>query len=114
MTNALVLDKMKEKDVIVLNVLPPEAFKKIHITGSYNMPLDSDPQTFAKKVGEVYGKDKFFITHCVNVGCHAGPNAAKALKENGFKAEDYPGGMEDWAAAGFPVEGTAVTNPAMK
>ena len=114
MTNALVLDKMKQKDVFVLNVLPHQAFEKMHITGSYNLPLGSDPLAFVKKVGDVYGKNKFFITHCVNVGCHAGPNAAKILKENGFEAEDYPGGMEDWEAAGFPVEGTSVTNPAMK
>jgi rhodanese-related sulfurtransferase len=114
MTNVLVLDKMKEKDVVVLNVLPPQAFEKMHITGSYNMPWNNDPKAFAKKVGDFYGKNKFFITHCANVDCMAGPSAAKALREAGFKAEDYPGGIEEWEESGFPVEGSEVADPAMK
>jgi rhodanese-related sulfurtransferase len=114
MTNALVLDKMKQKDVVVLNVLPPQAYAKMHIPGSFNVPLADDPKAFVKKVEQYYGKDKFYITHCSNVGCSAGPTAAKALRENGFKAEDYPGGIEEWFASGFPVEGTEVSQPAMK
>jgi rhodanese-related sulfurtransferase len=114
MTNVLVMDKMKENDVVVLNVLSPQAYAKVHITGSYNMPWGNDPKAFVKKVGQFYGKNKFFITHCTNVDCMAGPSAAKALREAGFKAEDYPGGIEEWEEAGFPVEGIEVTNPAMK
>ncbi|HTA76097.1 MAG TPA: rhodanese-like domain-containing protein [bacterium] len=114
MTNVLVLDKMKDKDVVVLNVLPREEYEKMHITGSSSLPLGSDPQAFVKKVEQLYGRDKFFITHCVNVGCIAGPTAARVLRENGFKAEDYPGGTEEWFEAGFPVEGTEVPHAAMK
>lgn len=114
MTNVLVLDKMKEKNVVVLNVLSQEAFAKVHIPGSYNVPWGTDPKAFAKKVEQYFGRDKFFITHCANVGCMAGPSAAKALKEIGLKAEDYPGGIEEWQQSGFPVEGTAVAQHAMK
>ena len=33
-------------------------------------------------------------------------DAAKALLAVGFKAEDYPGGIQEWSEAGYPVEGT--------
>ena len=41
------------------------------------------------------------------------PPAAKALQESGFEAEDYPGGIEEWYAAGLPVDGTEVPHHAM-
>jgi len=114
MTNVWVMDKMKQKDVVVLNVLSPEAYAKIHIPGSFNVPWTNDANVFAKKVGQLYGKNKFYITHCSGVECMAGPSAAKALKDNGFQAEDYPGGMEDWEKSGFPVEGSMAPHHAVK
>jgi rhodanese-related sulfurtransferase len=114
MTNVLVMDKMKQKDVVVLNVLSPEAYAKMHIPGSYNVPWNNDANAFAKRVGQLYGKDKFYITHCSNVSCMAGPSAAKALRDNGFKAEDYAGGIEDWEKSGFPLEGIMAPHPAVK
>jgi rhodanese-related sulfurtransferase len=43
----------------------------------------------------------------------AGPNAAKTLKEKGFKAEEFVGGMEEWNSAGYPTEGTEAKPPAV-
>jgi rhodanese-related sulfurtransferase len=56
-------------------------------------------------VEEKYGREKHFITYCAGPQCSAGPHAAQLLKENGFKAEDYPGGIEEWHDSFFPVEG---------
>ena len=33
-------------------------------------------------------------------------NAAFVLKEQGFRADDYPGGIQEWSDAGLPIEGT--------
>jgi rhodanese-related sulfurtransferase len=108
LTRHVVLEKMNEKDVVMLNVLSEGDFRKIHIKGSFNLPYAKDPKGFVSKVDELFGRGKFFITHCSGVTCMAGPNAAKALRENGFKAEEYPGGMQDWLDAGYPVEGTEI------
>ena len=113
MTKKMVLEKMKDKDAVVLNVLSPEAYEKMHIRGSFNVSLANNPVAFVKRVEMLYGKHRFFITHCTNVGCGAGPSAAKALQESGFEAEDYPGGIEEWYAAGLPVDGTEVPHHAM-
>jgi rhodanese-related sulfurtransferase len=114
MTKEMVREKMKDKNVVVLNVLPQDAFRKVHIKGSENLPLANNPDAFVRMVGRLYDMESFFITHCSNVNCDAGPTAAKVLRENGFEAEDYPGGMEDWIAAGFPVQGTEAAQFALR
>ena len=108
LTKEQVREKMKEKDTVVLNVLSGADYEKLHIKGSHNLPLGMDPTGFVKTVKTRFGQDKFFITHCANYDCPAGPNAAKLLKANGFKAEDYPGGIQEWSEAGFATEGSEV------
>ena len=112
MTKEAVKDKMKDFNVMILNVLPESDYAKLHITGSENIPLGQNSGDFAQAVEKKYGKDKFFITYCAGVTCQAGPNAAKALRENGFKANDYPGGIKEWSEAGFPTEGIDAKAPA--
>ena len=107
LTKEMVMEKMKEKDTVVLNVLSKEDFGKMHIKGSYSLPWNSaDPSAFTQAVEKKFGKSRSFITHCSGYSCMAGPNAAKALLAVGFKAEDYPGGIQEWSEAGYPVEGT--------
>lgn len=113
MSKEVVKDKMKLADTIVLNVLPEADFAKLHIKGSVNIPFGTDAGAFTQAVEKKYGKDKFFITYCAGLTCNAGPNAAKALQEKGFKANDYAGGMKEWSEAGFPTEGTEAKAPAV-
>ncbi len=101
-----VFQEMKEEDVVVLNVLPEGDFEKLHIKGSFNVPLGNDNQAFVKVVEDNYGRDKFFITYCANINGPEGSEAAKILKENGFNAEDFPGGVQSWMESGYPVEGS--------
>jgi rhodanese-related sulfurtransferase len=105
MTKEAVLKNLRRKDVIVLNVLPDDDFLKLHIKGSYNMALFQNRGLFAAEVEKEFGKDKFFITYSADITCAAGPNAAQALRNRGFNAQDYPGGVKEWREAGFPLEG---------
>ncbi len=104
-------EKMKDPRVVVLNVLPTAEFEKLHITGSKSLPLAGDLVGFVEAVEKKFGRDHFFVTHCSGYGCSAGPNAARALKEKGFEAEYYGGGIEEWSAAGYPTEGTVARAP---
>ncbi len=112
MSKEAVKDKMKDKNTVVLNVLPETDFVKLHIQGSENLPLGLSTSDFVQAVEKKYGKDKFFITYCAGLTCNAGPNAAKALQEKGFKANDYAGGTQEWSEAGFPTEGTEAKDTA--
>ncbi len=113
MSKETVQDKMKDANTIVLNVLPEADFAKLHIAGSKNIPFGSDAGAFAQAVEKAYGKEKFFITYCGGLTCNAGPNAAKALQEKGFKATEYAGGIKEWSEEGFPTEGTEAKAPAI-
>ena len=107
MTKEQVLEKIKEKDVVVLNVLSKEDYDKLHIKGSDSLPITGvRPEDFVKRVGEKYGKEKQFITYCSGFPCRHFQEAADALAKNGFKAEGYSGGIQEWADSGLPVEGT--------
>jgi rhodanese-related sulfurtransferase len=101
-----VKDRMKDQNVVVLDVLPEAEFAKLHIKGSENLPLSQNVAEFVQAVEAKYGKNKFLITYCADVTCNAGPNAAKVLKEKGFKAIDYAGGIKEWSEAGYPTEGS--------
>jgi rhodanese-related sulfurtransferase len=107
MTKEAVRDKMRDHNVVVLDVLPDTDFAKMHITGSENLPLGLNTGDFVQAVEKRYGKNKFFITYCAGLTCNVGFEAAKALTEKGFKADDYPGGMQEWSEADFPTEGSA-------
>jgi rhodanese-related sulfurtransferase len=111
MTKEAVRDKMKDANVVVLNVLPAADHAKLHISGSENLPLGFNAGDFVEAVEKHYGKEKFFITYCAGLACKSGPDAAKALQKKGFKANDYAGGIEDWSQAGFPTSGTDAKIP---
>ncbi len=112
MSKEAVKEKMKELNVMVLDVLPVSDYEKLHIQGSENLPLGLSSDDFVEAVEKKYGKEKFFITYCAGLTCHAGPDAAKALQKKGFKANDYAGGMQEWSQAGFAVEGSEAKNGA--
>jgi rhodanese-related sulfurtransferase len=105
-TKEEILEKMKDKNTVVLDVLPQTDYELLRITGSLSLPLvGTRPEKFVKEVEEKYGREKFFITYCSGFPCRHFQEAATALAEAGFKAEGYAGGIKEWAESGFPVEG---------
>ena len=104
-------EMMKDHNVVVLDVLSAEEFEKKHITGSQSQPMTGTEAEFVEAVGKKFDKNYFFVTYCASVTCNAGPSAAKALNEMGYRAEDYPGGIKEWSEAGYPTEGTDVLVP---
>jgi rhodanese-related sulfurtransferase len=111
MTKEAVREKMKDSNTVVLDVLPDNDYAKLHIKDSENLPLGLNSSDFVEAVEKHYGKEKFFITYCAGLTCNAGPDAAKALQKKGFKANDYPGGIQEWSEAGFPTEGSEAKGP---
>jgi rhodanese-related sulfurtransferase len=105
-TKEEILEKMKEKDTVVLDVLPKTDYDLLRIKGSFSLPLmGTRPEKFVQEAVEKYGSDKFFITYCSGFPCRHFQEAATALAQAGFKAEGYAGGIQEWAESGFPVEG---------
>ena len=105
LTKEEVLEKMKEEGVVVLNVLPEADYQRLHIQGSHSLPLTLDYGGFLQEIEKRHGKQKFFITYGDRLSRADGASAAHAMRIQGFKAENYPGGVQEWFEAGLPTGG---------
>ena len=78
------------------------AFSACHIPGSINVNSPEEAQVKLKL------EDKI-IVYCSDYFCKASHYAYKLLVKNGFTdVWLYSGGLADWQAAGYPLEGNAV------
>lgn len=102
-------DELKEmmdagESFVLINVLDPEDFENEHICGSINMPVS----TIARDAENLLNKDDTIVVHCSNKACTASRIASEKLDSIGFSdIWRYEGGIEDWKAAGYCVEGLA-------
>ncbi len=103
-----VFESMKREETVILNVLPQSEFRKLHITGSENLPLGKDPEAFCQEVVEKYGRKKNFIVYGERFGLLDSYMAARALEEKELQVLNYSGGIEEWFRSGLPVDGTQI------
>jgi rhodanese-related sulfurtransferase len=75
------------------------SFRAKHIPGSLH--FETAAQLFAR-----IPHDRALVIYCSNIDCHASHNLIKKLLEQGYTdVRHYPGGLLDWEAAGWPLEG---------
>lgn len=78
------------------------AFRAKHIPGSINAPSPQAGMVLLKP-------DEDIVVYCSNPACIASISAYYLLKRAGFKhVRRYSGGLEEWEAAGYPLEGDLV------
>ena len=100
-------EELKEKldrgdDFKLVMALGAWAFQASHIPGSLNI---SRPEDVAGNLNP----DDEIVVYCSDKACVASRMAYRMLKEQGFEhIRRYAGGLADWAAAGYPLEGDAV------
>ena len=93
--------KLGSPNLVVVNVLDPGAFEKIHIRDSVSIPQS---QLEAGKWKEL-DKTKEIVVHCSSYTCNRSREATQFLEKQGFNVKAYEGGMKEWAEAGLPTEG---------
>jgi rhodanese-related sulfurtransferase len=93
--------KLGSDGLVVVNVLAPSAYEKIHIRGSVSIPRNELEQGRWRELP----KSKEVVVHCSSYECEASRAAARFLEEKGFDVSAYEGGMKEWAEAGLPTEG---------
>jgi rhodanese-related sulfurtransferase len=97
------LDRGEEVKLVM--ALGPWAFRAKHIPGSIH--FDSPEDAF-----EALSRDDEIVVYCSNPNCVASIAAYHQLKNRGYQnVRRYAGGLEDWEAAGFPLEGEMVERP---
>lgn len=95
------LEKIGSQDYVILNVLAPHAYRRIHIKNSRSVPFD---KVEAGELGDV-DMSKKVVTYCASYTCNASRKAAAILREKGYNVMAYEGGIKEWAEAGYPTEG---------
>jgi rhodanese-related sulfurtransferase len=84
----------------LVNVLSEWAFEAKHIPGSINLPR---PELIRENLKP--GDD--IVVYCANELCTASIMAYNMLVSQGFESvRRYAGGVQEWEAAGFPLEGS--------
>lgn len=91
--------RLRNKDVLVLDVRPPEEYEAGHIPGAVSIPLAQ-----LKRRLRDLPKDKEIVAYCRGQYCSFAPKAVRYLTSKGFEATLLQDGLPDWASAGLPVE----------
>lgn len=92
--------RLKEKEVVVLDVRTPEEFSTGHIKGAVN--IDFLASDFNQKLTNL-DKNKSYLVYCASGGRSAA--ACKLMMKLGFlKCYNLQGGITGWKRAGKPVE----------
>jgi thiosulfate/3-mercaptopyruvate sulfurtransferase len=102
-----------KKDMLIVDTMPFEAsYKKQHVPNALQMEFpipemkeidDTKKAEFVKLLGP--NKDRLLVFYCGFTECTRSHNAAMwAVKLGYTNVCRFPGGIEGWAQAGYPVE----------
>jgi rhodanese-related sulfurtransferase len=92
------IERVRRKSVMVIDVRPVEEFQAGHIPGAISVPLkelESRLAEFPKK-GEI-------VAYCRGPYCVLAIQAVEALRAKGYRAVRLEDGVSDWRAKGFRV-----------
>jgi len=91
--------RLKQGDVVVLDVRPRPEYEAAHIPGALSMPVD-DLKARLRQIPE--GHD--IVAYCRGSYCVFADDAVRELSDDGRRAMRLEEGFPEWKAAGLPVE----------
>ena len=94
--------RLRDGQVLVLDVRPEAEYAASHIPGAVNVPHDQ----LAARLAELpAGTD--IVAYCRGRYCVFAPDAVRLLRAHGFSARPLEGGLPGWRLAGLPVTAAA-------
>jgi rhodanese-related sulfurtransferase/DNA-binding MarR family transcriptional regulator len=94
--------RLREGQVLVLDVRPEAEYAAGHIPGAVSVPHDQ----LAARLAELpAGTD--IVAYCRGRYCVFAPDAVRLLRAHGFPARPLEGGLPGWRLAGLPVTAAA-------
>jgi rhodanese-related sulfurtransferase/DNA-binding transcriptional ArsR family regulator len=89
----------KSGDVIVIDVRPAAEFEMAHLPYAKSMPMAQLNQRLAE-----LPKDKEIVAYCRGPFCIFADEALQLLRDQGYRAFKTIDGVNEWVAAGLPVQ----------
>ena len=86
----------------VLDALAGAYWEKQHLPGAIPVHSDDVEQVYRELLPD---RDALIVTYCSNLACQNSQAVATKLENLGYtNVRKYRDGIEDWAAAGLPLE----------
>lgn len=92
------LQRVRQKKAIVIDVRPPNEYQTAHIAGALPMPLEQ----LKRRLSEL-PRNKEVVAYCRGPFCVLAKEAVELLRSNGFRATRLEDSVQDWRARGLPV-----------
>jgi rhodanese-related sulfurtransferase len=95
--------RLGEEGLPIVEVLPEKYYRKFHLPGAVNIPLDEGFDEAIQR--QVPDKSSPVVVDCLDSSCEASRKAARRMEDLGYEhVLDYEAGKADWKEAGLPVE----------
>lgn len=104
---AELLRRARSRDVVVLDVRPPEEYAAGHIAGALSLPLAE----LERRLADLPAGKKI-VAYCRGPYCVLAAEAVRLLRRRGFEAVRLADGYPEWRDAGLPVEAANSTTTA--
>ncbi len=95
---ATLQQRLKQEEVVLLDVRPAEEYAAGHWPGAMSLPLDALTDRLAE-----LPQDRTVVAYCRGPYCVLALHAAEALRQHGFRAIRLADGVPDWRARGWPI-----------
>jgi len=92
------LERMRDEDVVVLDVRPEDEYAAGHIPGALSIPVGE----LERRIAEV-PSDREVVAYCRGPYCVFALEAVETLRARGYRARRLEEGLPDWRARGLEV-----------
>ncbi|WP_437636289.1 ArsR/SmtB family transcription factor [Sorangium sp. So ce854] len=100
------LRRVRDGEVTVLDVRPPEEYRAGHIPGALSIPVGE----LRARLDELPA-DREVVAYCRGRYCVMAVEAVELLRQSGFKALRMEQGVVDWRARGWRIEARPSASP---
>lgn len=92
------VNRVRKREVILLDVRPEEEYRAAHISGAVSVPLKELNKRLSK-----LPRGKEIVAYCRGPYCVLAGEAVRLLKAKGFHAMRLEDGVPEWRKQGLPV-----------
>jgi rhodanese-related sulfurtransferase/DNA-binding transcriptional ArsR family regulator len=92
------LERVRQKKAIVIDVRPTNEYRTAHIAGALPIPLEQLKQRLSE-----LPRNKDVVAYCRGPYCVLAKEAVEMLRSNGIRASRLEDSVHDWQARGLPV-----------
>ncbi len=91
--------RVRDGDVVVLDVRPEPEFRAGHISGAVSLPV----KEITRRLRTI-PQDRQVVAYCRGPFCVYADDAVRMLRRRGYRAARLDDGFPEWARAGLPVD----------